>query len=100
MASSDILPTFRHVRGKKEHGSFTVGLTAVLLQAENDDLLSLLIQNDGPGKLRVGTSTVSTSNTPGLAVGDAMVIDRSSDPTWIVSDQANTTGMFLREVEV
>lgn len=100
MSATDGLPVVRDQRGKKEHGSFSVGTSAVVLQAADSKLLSLWIQVDGPGKVRPGTSTVAnTPNAPAIKAGGDLILDRSNDATWIIADQVGTTGTWLREVE-
>lgn len=83
--------------GTKEHGTVTVGLTAVLAQAADQTLRSWLGQNAGPGKIYPGGSGVTISNSVAISVGDSIVIDQSGDALYLISDQAGTVVVFLRE---
>lgn len=99
MAASDVLPTVRQARGSKEWGTITVGLTPLVLQAANDDLLSLLIYNSGPGKIFTGPASISSSAPP-VSVGGNKTYEHSVDATYVVADQVGTVVPFEREVEV
>jgi hypothetical protein len=100
LAASDILPTVRQARGSKQHGSVTVGLTPVVLQAADDDLLSFLLYCAGPGKAYSGTSAVASNNTPPVNVGGNKTYEHSVDAIYVVADQADTVVLWEREVEV
>lgn len=86
-------------RGKKEHGTFSITTTPVILQAASPDMLSFWLQVDtGGGDVRLGNSSLSTTNAPKVKAGGDLVLDQSQDAIWIVGTAA-ATGTWLREVK-
>lgn len=79
-----------------EHGSITVGLTAVVAQAQDLRLREWTGYNAGPGKVYPGTSSVSSGNTVSIAVGDTFVTE-CVGTLYLIADQAGTTVTFIRE---
>ena len=75
----------------------TVGLTAVVVQAEDRRLEEWTGYNAGPGNIYPGTSAVSSTNTIPVAVGDYLIREKAGDPLYLISDQAGTVVRFMRE---
>ena len=84
----------------KGHGTATIGTTAVQLRAGTPRRASCIIQNSGPGQLYVGTSAVTSSNSPAIAVGGSIVLDQSTDDIWAIASQAATVIVFVEEINL
>lgn len=85
-------------------GEATVGLVAVILRAKGMARRSVIIYNGGPGKLYIGNSDVSISNTPPLfppsagVPGGHVTLDKNSGNVYIVADIVDTAVKFLEEL--
>lgn len=79
-----------------EHGTVTVGVTAVVAQAADLTLREWTGYNAGPGNIYPGTSAVSSANSIPAAVGDYL-FSSCADNIYLVADQANTVVKFIRE---
>lgn len=83
--------------GISEHGTVTVGLTAVLVQAFDTRLKEWTGYNAGPGIIYPGGSGVTIANSIPIDVGDFVSRENAGDDLYFISDQAATVIKFYRE---